>query len=255
MRSACLLRRCGAVLAIVRRRYNPGILSSCRGDSGGDAADATLTVVGHRRGDRCCRDWRRSLLRRRGGCGVGICVGQLGGACRRGPLVLAWCKGLPDLRRRRDLAKFLAGACVAGPLVGGLIGGTLSAVLNGASWATAVAHWWAGDGIGVLVVGAPILLWAKQSHILRIRLPETAAVLGVTALLSFAALWWQAPLALPLLPVMVWAALRLDVIGTALAGAVMAFTVNYMTGTGHGVFMNSTSRSRSGWRRHRCSLR
>ena len=109
-------------------------------------------------------------------------------------------------------------------------------------------HWWAGDGIGVLVVGAPILLWAKQSHKLRARLPETAAVLGVTALLSLAALWWQAPLALPLLPVMVWAALRLDVIGAALAGAVVAFTVNYMTGTGHGAFRNSTSRSRSGWR-------
>ena len=151
-------------------------------------------------------------------------------------LVLAWCKGVPDLRRRRDLAKFLAGACVAGPIVGGLIGGTLSAVLNGASWATAVVHWWAGDGIGVLVVGAPILLWAKQSHKLRARLPETAAVLGVTALLSLAALWWQAPLALPLLPVMVWAALRLDVIGAALAGAVVAFTVNYMAGTGHGAF-------------------
>ena len=151
-------------------------------------------------------------------------------------LVLAWCKGLPDLRQRRDLAKFLTGACVAGPLVGGLIGGTLSAVLRGASWATAVAHWWAGDGIGVLVVGAPILLWAKQSHKLRTRLPETVAVLTVTALLSFAALWWQAPLALPLLPVMVWAAFRLDVIGAALAGAVVAFTVNYMTGTGHGAF-------------------
>jgi serine phosphatase RsbU (regulator of sigma subunit)/integral membrane sensor domain MASE1 len=152
-------------------------------------------------------------------------------------LVLAWCHGVPDLRRRRDLAKFLAGACVMGPLVGGLIGGTLSAGLSGGtSWATAVVHWWAGDGIGVLVVGAPILLWAKQSHILRSRLPETAVVLSVTALLSLAALWWQAPLALPLLPVMVWAALRLDVIGTALAGAVVAFTVNYMTGTGYGAF-------------------
>ena len=35
---------------------------------------------------------------------------------------------------------------------------------------------------------------------------------------------------------MVWAAFRLDVIGAALAGAVVAFTVNYMTGTGHGAF-------------------
>ena len=107
---------------------------------------------------------------------------------------------------------------------------------NGAAWTTAVVHWWAGDGIGVLVVGAPILLWPRQSHKLRARLPETAAVLGVTAVLSLTALWWQAPLALPLLPVMAWAALRLDVIGAALAGAVVAFTVNYMTGSGRGAF-------------------
>ncbi len=151
-------------------------------------------------------------------------------------LVSAWCRGVPDLRKRRDLAKFLAGACVAGPFVGGVIGGAVSAVSNDIAWVTAVAHWWAGDGIGALVVGAPILLWPRQVHKLRSRLPETAAVLGVTALLSVAALWWQAPLALPLLPVMVWAALRLDVIGTALAGAVVAFTVNYMSGTGHGAF-------------------
>ena len=151
-------------------------------------------------------------------------------------LVSGWCKGVPDLRKRRDLAKFLAGACVAGPFVGGLIGGAVSAVSNDVAWVTAVVHWWAGDGIGALVVGAPILLWPRQAHKLRTRLPETAAVLGVTALLSLAALWWQAPLALPLLPVMVWAALRLDVIGAALAGAVVAFTVNYMAGTGHGAF-------------------
>lgn len=151
-------------------------------------------------------------------------------------LVLGWCKGVPDLGKRRDLAKFLVGACVVGPLAGGVIGGAVSAVANDTTWVTAAAHWWAGDGIGALVVGAPILLWPRQAHKLRSRLPETVIVLGVTSALTFAALWWQAPLALPLLPVMVWAALRLDVIGAALAGAAVAFTVNYMTGTGHGAF-------------------
>ncbi len=151
-------------------------------------------------------------------------------------LVSAWCQGAPDLRRRRDLAKFLAGACVAGPLVGGLIGGTLTAMSNDAGWTTSVVHWWAGDGVGALVVGAPILLWAKQSHILRSRLPETSLVLVVTALLALTALWWQAPPSLLLLPVMAWAAFRLDVIGAALAGAVVATTVNYMTNSGRGLF-------------------
>ena len=151
-------------------------------------------------------------------------------------LVLAWCNGAPDLRARGDLARFVAAACLAGPLVGGLIGGAVSAASNDTSWPTAALHWWAGDGVGVLVVGAPILLWAKQSHLLRARLAETVLVLAVTAVLSLMAFWWQAPPSLLLLPVMAWAAFRLDVIGAALAGAVLAFTVNYMTGSGHGPF-------------------
>ena len=151
-------------------------------------------------------------------------------------LVLAWCKGAPDLRARGDLAKFVAAACLAGPLVGGLIGGAVSAASNDTSWPIAAAHWWAGDGIGVLVVGAPILLWPIQSHILRARVAETALVVAVTAVLSLTAFWWQAPPTFLLLPVMAWAAFRLDVIGAAVAGAVLAFTVNYMAGSGRGFF-------------------
>jgi serine phosphatase RsbU (regulator of sigma subunit)/integral membrane sensor domain MASE1 len=151
-------------------------------------------------------------------------------------LVLAWCKGVPDLRTRGHLAKFVAAACVAGPLVGGLIGGAVSAVSNGTFWPLTAVHWWAGDGIGALVMGAPILLWPKQSEILKARRAETALVLAGTALLSAAAFWWQAPPSLLLLPVMAWAAFRLDVIGAALAGAVLAFSTNYMTASGHGPF-------------------
>ncbi len=151
-------------------------------------------------------------------------------------LARAWCKGAPDLRTRGDLAKFVAAACVAGPLVGGVIGGVVTALSNGTSWLADIVHWCAGDGIGVLVVGAPILLWRKQSHILRARLAETALVVAVTVALSMTAFWWPVPPSLLLLPVMAWAAFRLDVIGSAVAGAVLAFTVNYMAGSGRGLF-------------------
>jgi serine phosphatase RsbU (regulator of sigma subunit)/integral membrane sensor domain MASE1 len=151
-------------------------------------------------------------------------------------LVFAWCKGVPDLRVRGDLAKFVSTACLAGPLVGGLIGGSVSAASNGTAWITAVVHWMAGDGIGALVIGAPILLWGKQSHLLRARRAESGLVLAVTALVSLTALWWQAPPSLLLLPVMAWAAFRLDVLGAALAGAVLATAVNYMTGADNGPF-------------------
>jgi serine phosphatase RsbU (regulator of sigma subunit)/integral membrane sensor domain MASE1 len=151
-------------------------------------------------------------------------------------LVWAWCKGVPDLRTRRDLVKFVVAACLAGPLVGGLIGGAVSAVSNDASWPMSAVHWWAGDGIGALVVAAPILLWPIQSQKLRARPAETALVVAATAALSLTAFWWQAPPTFLLLPVMAWAAFRLDVIGAAVAGVVLAFTANYMTGSGRGLF-------------------
>jgi hypothetical protein len=66
-------------------------------------------------------------------------------------IVLAWCGGRPDLRKRRDFVAFIAGACLAAPLVGGLVGGTASSILNGLPWPNTVLTWWSGDALGVLV--------------------------------------------------------------------------------------------------------
>ncbi|WP_328353373.1 SpoIIE family protein phosphatase [Mycobacterium sp. NBC_00419] len=152
-------------------------------------------------------------------------------------VVLRWCKGPPDLRRRDDLARFVAGAGVLGPLAGGLIGGAVTTVIRDGAWLpSAVLHWWAGDGIGVLVIGAPILLWPKQIHVLATRKLETALILLATAALSVVAFVTAVPPALLLLPVMAWAALRLDVLGAALAGAVLALTANVLTDAGYGTF-------------------
>lgn len=151
-------------------------------------------------------------------------------------LVLALCGGRPDLRQRRDLFTFIGGACIAAPIAGGLIGGSFSAWHEQAPWLSEVFHWASGDGVGVLVVAAPILLWAKQSYLVRARKIETAIVLITTALLSVGAFWTEAPPSLLILPILFWAALRLDMLGAALSGAIVAFIANVMTTRGHGMF-------------------
>ncbi len=153
-------------------------------------------------------------------------------------LVLAWCKGPPDLRKREDLARFVAGGMVLGPLAGGVIGGLVTSVHKQVDWTLAVLHWWAGDGVGVLMIGAPILLWPVQSHILRSRMLETMLVLTGMAVLTFVSFRLALPPALFLLPVMAWAALRLDMIGAALCGGALAFTANGMANAGYSTFEN-----------------
>jgi serine phosphatase RsbU (regulator of sigma subunit)/integral membrane sensor domain MASE1 len=151
-------------------------------------------------------------------------------------VVIAWCAGKPDLRRRRDFAAFVVGGCLIGPLFGGLVGGTISSSYDRDPWFSAVLSWWAGDALGVLVVAAPILLWTTQSYIVRRRPWEAAGVLLVTVALSIAAFWTEAPPSMLILPVLAWAALRLDMLGAALAGAVAAFLANIMATRGRGLF-------------------
>ncbi|BDX30294.1 hypothetical protein TUM20985_08410 [Mycobacterium antarcticum] len=148
----------------------------------------------------------------------------------------ALCGGVPDLRLRGDLSRFLGGGCVVGPLVGALIGASVVAAGGQVWWPGSLLHWWAGDGVGAMVVGAPILLWTRQKHVLRNRRGETVFVLALTAGLATAAFWFSTPPSLVLLPVLAWAAFRLDVIGAALAGLVFAFVANYMTDAGMGTF-------------------
>lgn len=150
-------------------------------------------------------------------------------------LVLAWCGGSPDLRHRRGLVRFLLGACLSGPVFGGLIGGTFSAHYFGSPWLSEVTHWWAGDVIGALAIATPILLWSKQSYVVRGRPMETAAVLLASAGLTIAAFLTDAPSSVLMLPVLAWAALRLDMLGAALSGTVMAVLSNVMTGRGYGM--------------------
>lgn len=151
-------------------------------------------------------------------------------------LVLRWCGGRPDLRRRRDLLAFVAGACLAGPLAGGAIGGGAVAAHFGVWWPGAALRWFAADAIGVLVVAAPILLWPRQVHDLRSRPVETVGIVGCTAALSWLAMWTGLSPAILILPVLAWAGLRLNVLGAALAGAMAAFAANLRSAAGLGMF-------------------
>ncbi len=154
-------------------------------------------------------------------------------------IVLAWCGGPPDLRRRRDLAGFVAGASLIAPLFSALLGGTVISLHYGLPWLSGALTWWAGDALGVLVMATPILLWRVQSDAVRRRPWDMAAVLLITALLSVGTFWSDVPPSVLILPVLAWAAFRLNMLGAAIAGALAAFLANIMTTHGHGLFSSA----------------
>jgi serine phosphatase RsbU (regulator of sigma subunit)/integral membrane sensor domain MASE1 len=142
----------------------------------------------------------------------------------------------PDLATRAGLGRFVLGAAVLGPLVGGLIGASVSWASNGGWWPGLVLQWWAGDGIAVLVIGAPLLLWAQRRALVSSRWLELVLVVLFTAGLSVVAFRFGGPSSLLFLPILAWAAFRLRDLGVVLTGAAFAAVANYMTAAGYGEF-------------------
>jgi serine phosphatase RsbU (regulator of sigma subunit) len=119
---------------------------------------------------------------------------------------------------------------------GGLIGATVSWAANGGWWPGLVLQWWAGDGIAVLVIGGPLLLWAQRRALVSSRWPELVLVVLLAAGLSVVAFRFDTPTSLLFLPILAWAALRLGDLGVVLTGAAFAAVANYMTAAGYGDF-------------------
>jgi serine phosphatase RsbU (regulator of sigma subunit)/integral membrane sensor domain MASE1 len=142
----------------------------------------------------------------------------------------------PDLGTRRGLAQFVVGAAVLGPVVGGLIGATVSWASKGGWWPGLVLQWWAGDGIAVLVIGGTVLLWAQRRALVSSRWLELVLVVLLAAGLSVVAFRFGELATLPFLPILAWAAFRLRDLGVVLTGAAFAAVANYMTAAGYGEF-------------------
>src|SRR5262249_15010331 len=141
-----------------------------------------------------------------------------------------------DLGTRLGLGRFLLGAVVLGPVVGGLIGASVSWASEGGWWPGLVLQWWAGDGIAVLVIGGTVLLWAQRRGLGVSRWLELVLVVLLATGLSVVAFRFGELSSLPFLPILTWAALRLRDLGVVLTGAAYAAVANYMTAAGYGEF-------------------
>lgn len=143
------------------------------------------------------------------------------------------------LDRRRPMARFLLGTLGVGCVAGALIGATVK-VIDAPStyWIVNAIHWWAGDGLGMLVFGAPLIIWHTLGFKQTLR-PVWELVLFLIALIVATVLVfrvWDESFAYIVGVMLLWAAFRFGVGGVGLAGIVTTILANGFTAAGEGPF-------------------
>ena len=124
------------------------------------------------------------------------------------------------------LVPFLVAGVLLGPLVGATVGSVGTALAYDVSQLDVLLKWWAGDGLGVLVV-APLLLCFRQPAIAGrtlVDLLAPAAVAVAITLLTYRDLGreWDVAMSLMIFPVLMVVGVRLGLRGVAVIGFIVA---------------------------------
>src|SRR6266702_4327335 len=151
----------------------------------------------------------------------------------------------PSLAGLRDVLALVTLAALISPLVSATIG-VLSLWASGMIERAATGHlwfvWWSGDAMGDLLIAPPLLAWA---HAPRTRWPPArVAEAGVllVSLLGLTAALLRPPTGdeYAIFPLIIWAALRFGVLGSATASGIVAALTIWSTVHGQGSFVGST---------------
>ena len=148
----------------------------------------------------------------------------------------------PSLARLRDVLALVTLAALASPIVSATIG-VLSLWTSGMIDRAATGHlwfvWWSGDAMGDLLVAPLLLAWAHFPRSLWA--PARAAEAGVlvASLVALTAALFRPPTGdeYAIFPLIIWAALRFGVLGSATASGIVALLTIWFTVQGQGSFV------------------
>jgi PAS domain S-box-containing protein len=139
----------------------------------------------------------------------------------------------PNIGSLRKVFAFLAIGVLAAPVVGATIGSTVSVLAGKDTFWTVWPLWWLGDATGVLIA-APLVFSAIQAARTGKRPTLAQAVEAGLIGLSIVLIWalvvvQQDAFAFPLFVPILWAAVRFEITGTALAVAFLLVVIGYFS--------------------------
>jgi PAS domain S-box-containing protein len=154
-------------------------------------------------------------------------------------------RGVQAFNRGSRILRFTAGGALAAPLVAATVG-TFALRLSGLApagdgfliWLT----WWLGDATGIVLVTPVCVLWSLRQPPARAGRAESVALCaGLAAVVSASfvaspAILQNAPLAVLMLPIFLWAAFRFGPRATASIGIAFSGVAVYRTIAGLGPF-------------------
>jgi PAS domain S-box-containing protein len=152
-------------------------------------------------------------------------------------LIQAAARGRPRMWRLRDLLAVIVLGAVLAPIVPALLGAASTHLANQVPFDRAWAEWWAGDGLGILVITPLLLAWSSPRGADRnpvVARPVEFTTLVAATLATSWAVFRQAQRGVLaeehlVLPVFVWAALRFGPRGVTAASALLAVAAGWAT--------------------------
>jgi diguanylate cyclase (GGDEF)-like protein len=174
----------------------------------------------------------------------GMAAGNVLEAATAAALLRRWPGYSSTLQRGRDVAGYVGCAALAATALGasaGVLSLSLGNVLTASEAGHAWVVWWVGDALGVMIVGAALLVWLQPADGDAHR--RWQAVAGGLALLVAALASFELSDQFPYLvfPFVVWAALRHTQRGAASAMLVVSAVAVSSTARGHGPFAGAGS--------------
>ena len=150
-------------------------------------------------------------------------------------------KGVPQLTSVKALAKYLAVGVILAPSVAGLVGAIAS--VSSDYWLQ-WRLWFFADALAFLTVTPAILTWAREGRTWArnsLDYLELATLMSLLSLFGYLAFvsadrWIQPALLYSLVPLLLWAALRLGLKGVSTSMIVIAFLSIGGAAHGHGPF-------------------